>query len=130
MIGKNNVFNIRNNRSFKWQGQTGSKLGFCEFDSVRSAVRACAKLIFSTYKNKYHCETYRDIIFRFAPPIENCTSLYLCYVCCNDCNLYDCAPSTILQKVDLLYRLARFETGSFINKEMISDVLLNDLNLG
>lgn len=125
MIAKNNVFNLRYSTKNNWRGQIGHTKYFCMFDSVRSCVRAVAVLIFRTYYN-IGCRSIRDIIFRFAPPSENDSVLYMNYVA-RGCSMSpDDIPLTDVSKVNLLYYMARFETGVILNKELISDVLLNE----
>lgn len=124
MIAKNNVFNIRYNRANKWQGQLGHYKGFVEFDSVRSAVRAAAILVFRTYYQLGY-RTVRDILYHYAPPTENDTVLYIRYVC-NGCGISaDDIPCTDSVRVNMLYYMARFESGKILNKDLIQDVLLN-----
>ena len=78
MIGKNNPFNIRNNRKNKWLGQIGSRKGFCQFSSLDYGVRA-ACIILANYR-KFGISTIFDIIKRWAPPSENDCIGYIRYI--------------------------------------------------
>lgn len=73
----NNPGNIRRSAD-KWQGlsPTQSDAAFFQFIAPQWGVRAMAKILL-TYRSKYGLETVRDIINRWAPPIENNTSAYV-----------------------------------------------------
>ena len=76
MIAKNNIFNIRATGT-KWQGQTGTKRGFVEFESQEKAIRAWL-ILMRTYRRKHGCKTIRTVVTRFAPPQDNNdTALYI-----------------------------------------------------
>jgi len=81
MIAKNNIFNIRAGASV-WQGQTGVRRGFVEFQSEKMAIRAWLKLM-TTYREKYHLDTIEKIVNRFAPPAENNTQAYIHFLTIN-----------------------------------------------
>lgn len=78
MVGKNNPFNIRNNRKNKWLGQIGSQRGFCCFSQLDYGIRA-ACVILANYR-KYGLSTIMQIVSRFAPPDENDTKAYVRFV--------------------------------------------------
>ena len=40
MIAKNNIFNIRKGLGAKWQGETGARKGFVEFETREYGIRA------------------------------------------------------------------------------------------
>ena len=80
MKGKNNPFNIRNNRRNKWLGQIGSRNGFCSFCSLDHGIRAAAYILMISYRRFGIC-TIEGIINRFAPSSENDTWNYIRYVC-------------------------------------------------
>ena len=80
-IRNNNPLNIRLS-SDKWQGQVlpqrGSGEGaFCQFSEMKWGWRAAFRLLCHTYYGKYKLRTIRDIIYRWAPPNENGTSVYI-----------------------------------------------------
>ena len=80
-IRNNNPLNIRLS-SDKWQGQVlpqrGSGEGaFCVFSEMKYGWRAAFRLLCHTYYGKYKLRTIRDIIYRWAPPNENGTSVYI-----------------------------------------------------
>lgn len=74
----NNPFNIRFNPANNWVGQTGSKNGFCTFESPVYGVRAMIKL----YNNylKQGKNNIDSFITKFAPPVENDTVNYIEFV--------------------------------------------------
>ncbi len=81
-IRNNNPLNIRLS-SDKWQGQRppsnspeGEKV-FCQFSEMKWGWRAAFRLLCHTYYGKYKLRTIRDIIYRWAPPNENGTSVYI-----------------------------------------------------
>ena len=80
-IRNNNPLNIRLSND-KWQGQVlpqrGSGEGaFCVFSEMKWGWRAAFRLLCHTYYGKYKLRTIRDIIYRWAPPNENGTSVYI-----------------------------------------------------
>ena len=77
MIAKNNIFNIRAGQN--WQGKTGVRKGFVEFETREYAIRAWLVLM-RTYRHR-GCKTIRQIVTRFAPPKENSTEAYIDFVC-------------------------------------------------
>ena len=72
----NNPGNIRYASKVKWEGQTGKGGGFSKFANPEYGARAIFKLL-KTYSEKYHLNTIRGIISKFAPPHENNTSTYI-----------------------------------------------------
>lgn len=63
--------------SEKWQGEVGrDDKGFVIFDSERNGLRALAKLLIN-YQLKHNLQTIRQIITRWAPPVENNTPAYV-----------------------------------------------------
>ena len=77
MIAKNNIFNIRAGQN--WQGKTGVRKGFVEFQSREYAIRAWL-ILMRTYRRR-GVKSIRQIVTRFAPPKENNTEAYIDYVC-------------------------------------------------
>ena len=80
-IRNNNPLNIRLSND-KWQGQVlpqrGSGEGaFCVFSEMKWGWRAAFRLLCHTYYGKYKLRTIRDIIYRWAPPNENGTLVYI-----------------------------------------------------
>ena len=131
MIGVNNIFNIRYSKKNKWQGQTGSFRGFVNFDSRDHAIRACFVILVNYIRSGY--DTYRKIIYRFAPPCENDSKGYLCFVCRSQlAGLPDLDPdSEVVQYDDLLQlmcRMAIVENSVFITKLDIIKAIKNSEN--
>lgn len=79
MIGRNNPFNIRNNKGNKWLGQIGSRKGFCEFSQMDFGIRAAVKIVMVNYR-RFGFKTISSIINRFAPPFENNTDNYIQFI--------------------------------------------------
>ena len=79
-LRNNNPGNLERN-GITWQGlsknQTDSR--FCQFDSMVYGCRSLIKTLM-TYVNKRKCRTIRDIINRWAPPVENNTEAYIKFV--------------------------------------------------
>ena len=80
-LRNNNPLNIRLGNS-QWKGlkkmQTDG--AFCQFETLKDGWRAAIVLLTSTYFNKYHADTIRKIISRWAPQIENDTRGYIHFV--------------------------------------------------
>jgi len=79
-VRNNNPGNIDYNKANAWQGQLGLELNvpkprFARFDEPENGIRALAKLLL-TYQNKHKLKTVRQIIDRWAPPVENDTGAY------------------------------------------------------
>ncbi len=85
-IRNNNPGNIE--RGAKWRGLAARsdmtlaqafETRFCVFRSPKWGIRALARIL-QTYERKYSLDTVRDIIDRWAPPVENDTSSYVAQV--------------------------------------------------
>lgn len=107
MIAKNNIFNIR--QGAKWQGMTGVRKGFVEFETQGMAIRAWLVLM-QTYRRKYGCKTIRQIVTRFAPPVENNTERYIGYCCTLLCVTADTELDNDMCYVALASAMAWMET--------------------
>lgn len=78
-IKGNNPGNIRWSANNNWQGQTGKDYrGFVTFSSLFYGTRAMLKLLYNyiTQGN----DTIAEIIYKWAPPIENNTVAYINFV--------------------------------------------------
>ena len=70
-----------------WQGEIRPSRDprFAQFDTMQDGVRALAKQLL-IYHERHACNTVRQVINRWAPPVENVTSAYVsdvaahCYV--------------------------------------------------
>ncbi len=80
-LRNNNPLNIRHGKSL-WRGMRGVQTdsSFVQFESIEMGYRAAFALL-ETYRVRYHCRTVRQVIFRWAPPQENKTYVYLYHVC-------------------------------------------------
>ncbi len=75
-IRNNNPGNIRHSGA-AWQGAiAGPDTSFVTFKSMEWGVRALAKVLL-TYQEKYGLKCVRQIIGRWAPPVENNTGAYI-----------------------------------------------------
>lgn len=108
---KNNPLNIRNSNSYKWQGQSGSKKGFCEFTELEYGIRAACYLIMVSYR-KAGVNTLASIIRRWAPASDNNpTDSYIEFVG-ERTNLLRWAPINTPEKVaKMVIAMAEFEQG-------------------
>lgn len=76
----NNPFNIRKSDN-NWYGKiSGTDNEFETFDTPIHGYRAGLVLL-RTYYTKYHCNTIRSVIVRFAPATENNTDSYIKFLC-------------------------------------------------
>lgn len=76
-LRNNNPGNIRLG-SFRYKGERAKSIdrSFRQFESIEWGYRAMFVLL-HTYAVKYGCCTLREIINRYAPPIENHTESYI-----------------------------------------------------
>lgn len=94
-VRNHNPGNIERNAT-KWQGMADDQSSdprFIVFAEARYGIRALARTLL-TYQSKYGLDTVREIINRWAPPIENDTGAYVNAVA-KSCKV---APD---QKIDL-----------------------------
>ena len=80
-IRNNNPGNIDYNKNNQWRGQIGIETSainprFAKFDTPENGIRALAKLLLN-YQRLHKLNTVREIINRWAPPVENITSAYV-----------------------------------------------------
>lgn len=76
-LRNNNPGNIRLG-SFRYKGEKAesSDTAFRQFESIEWGYRAMFVLL-HTYAKKHGCRTLRQMIYRYAPPIENHTENYI-----------------------------------------------------
>jgi hypothetical protein len=78
-IRSNNPGNLRYTGD-AWRGLMGvNEKGFCIFDSPSNGIRALG-IVLRNYDRKYHLDTVRMIINRYAPATENDTGAYIRHV--------------------------------------------------
>lgn len=83
-VRNNNPGNIDRTNTV-WQGEDRSPEAlrreprFCVFETPQAGFRALAKTLL-TYQNKHGLRTVREIINRWAPPVENNTEAYISQV--------------------------------------------------
>ena len=100
-IRNHNPGNIR--AGDKWRGLTGiDDAGFCQFDTPEHGIRALAKVLLS-YQSTHGLRTLRQMVSRWAPPVENDTESYIDSVCracvASPDNPYTLTPSRLLSLV-------------------------------
>ena len=123
MIGKNNPLNIRFNKSNYWKGLLGSTRGFCDFSSEFYGIRAAFYLIIRSYRKVRKDVTYHDIIWRYAPPLENNTHRYIEFVT-DKLGVFPWdVPATFKEFSLLIYWMSVFEG----NRITLTDEYLNKL---
>ena len=120
MLAKNNIFNIR--QGAKWQGMTGTKKGFVEFETQEYAIRAWLVLM-RTYRRRYGCKTIRQIVTRFAPPNENNTEQYIAFCCRQVCMSADDELTGLTQYAMLGKAMAKMETATSLHPNDILEVM-------
>ena len=121
MIGKNNPFNIRYTFGSNWIGRTGQTKGFCNFSSLEYGVRACAILLFRSYR-KLNVLTVTEIISRFAPSSENDTDKYIQFVC-NKCGIFPFdIPRDKFEMCAVMHAMSIFE-GNSVSLSFIESVI-------
>lgn len=79
-IRLNNPGNIENDGD-KWQGLSAEQPDsrFCKFDAPKWGIRALCKILLN-YRRKYKLHTIREMVSRWAPPVENPTEAYIANV--------------------------------------------------
>ncbi|WP_313171433.1 structural protein P5 [Stenotrophomonas sp.] len=83
-VRSNNPGNIDRTKTV-WQGEDRSAAAlrreprFCVFETPQAGFRALAKTLL-TYQSKHGLRTVRDMINRWAPPVENNTEAYIAQV--------------------------------------------------
>lgn len=75
-IRNNNPGNIVYMPVNPWKGQIGTDGRFGVYDTPANGVRAIGKQLM-VYRRKYGLSTVRDLIARWAPPVENNTASYI-----------------------------------------------------
>ena len=80
IVRYNNPGNIMKHTGTPFYGEIKSPhKRLTAFKSIEYGIRAMIKII-RTYRNNGYT-TFKDIIYRYAPPVENNTKQYVNYVC-------------------------------------------------
>lgn len=119
-IKRNNPLNIRYSELNKWQGLIGNENGFCKFETLGYGFRAAFVLLRNYYRGGHR--SIRQIITRWAPPIENPTENYIEFVSNKMQDLgydsygvdFENSPLDLMNDmilIDLICVMACFETG-------------------
>lgn len=110
----NNPLNIRYSERNQWLGLCPRKpqeKGFCRFQDLDHGYRA-ALVLMLTYMRKYNLLTPAAIIYRWAPPTENKTHLYLAAICAySGLDQNDIIEELSIEMLELIVAMARIETG-------------------
>lgn len=110
----NNPLNIRHSAHNQWFGLNPNhpeKNGFCNFVLVEHGYLAAIKLM-RTYMTKYNLLTPAAIVYRWAPPTENKTHLYLATVCAwTGMDQNEQIEPMSIEMLQLIQGMARMETG-------------------
>lgn len=110
----NNPLNIRYSAQNQWLGlsrRAPECKGFCRFTDVSYGYRA-AILLMLRYMRSYGLKTPSGIVYRWAPPSENKTALYLATVCAFAGLDQDEEMDDLCQELlQLVAAMARIETG-------------------
>lgn len=125
-LRNNNPLNIRRSAN-KWKGKLvdGKDPDFETFSSIEFGIRA-AVVIMRTYIRKYHADTPRLIIRRWAPPAENNTENYLRLVVRQSGILADekINPEDLGKISRLLQAMAYVECGRVVSPVAFAKALL------
>lgn len=118
-LRNNNPFNIKFSPANDWQGSVKDSAKqdytFEEFIHPKYGVRAALKLL-DRYYFMFGCRTIRNIINRWAPPVENSTLSYIEAVCRYTGKTADdeVNPRVYRQVMPLLYAMFKVENGIFV----------------
>lgn len=119
-VKRNNPLNIRYSELNKWQGLVGNDGGFCEFETLGYGFRAAFVLLRNYYRAGHR--SIRQIITRWAPPVENPTADYIQFVSDKLQRLgydaygvdFESSPLDLMNDmvlIDLICAMGQFETG-------------------
>lgn len=110
-LRNNNPGNIRVSKSH-FKGEVISDNSFKKFETIIYGYRAMFTLL-QIYHRVHGLNTIREIISRWAPPIENATQAYIDYVA-TATNIHPDATIDFDKKmplVSIVYAMAYMETG-------------------
>lgn len=101
----NNPGNIRHGEP--WQGLCGVQqdANFCTFIRPFYGLRALCKTLIN-YQRRHDKRTVEEILFRWAPPVENDTESYVQAVAA-ELDVDPKAPIDVVNHIDMLVRLAK-----------------------
>ena len=124
-IENRNPLNIRYAASNRWLGLHHTqpmRKGFCRFLTFDYGYRA-AVVLMKNYIAKHGCDTPRKIVYRWAPPCENNTEIYLACVCGRSGLTPDeKMRHEGMQIPKLIAAMTRQETGLHVTPEYIDDL--------
>lgn len=127
-VRNNNPGNI-DRTSMSWQGEDRSAAAivreprFCVFLTPQAGFRALAKTLL-TYQRKHGLRTVKEIIGRWAPPVENNTGCYVLQVA----SALGVAPSEVIRLDNpvtlgrLATAIAKHENGGMYWRRDVIDV--------
>lgn len=123
MIQGNNPGNIRCSSANNWQGQTGCAGGFVVFSSLFYGFRAMFKILLNDINAGK--DTIEQLIYEYAPPVENNTEQYITNVCA-----WSGIPRTASLRnwpgaiMALAAAMTRMETGTTIDSADLYDAYM------
>lgn len=117
-VRNNNFLNIKHSAANKWQGMTGADdKGFVIFSDPLYGLRAGFVLL-KNYRAAGNT-TLRQIISRFAPPIENKTENYISYVA-NKTGINPDLPVYDSQMIPILQAMVKMESGQNVSVDVLN----------
>lgn len=119
-IRNNNPLNIRIGNTWLGEVPNPTESEFEQFVNVLYGLRA-AFCILRRYIRRYHSNTIRKIVSRWAPRVENNTDLYCSFVA-QRCNVNPDAVVDYFDEdlmVNIVRAMAKFECGEEISADII-----------
>lgn len=120
-IRRNNPGNIRSGGA-RYKGEMGSQGGFRVFKDAAWGFRAMFVLL-NTYRVRYGLRSIREMLNRYAPPIENDTEAYVGYVCtaCRMSDYYPLDTEDHDDMVPVVRAMARMEQGHDVDPAAVEE---------
>lgn len=115
-IRNNNPGNIRFSSATAWKGQTGTDGAFCIFDSPEFGIRALNRIL-NSYASR-GVDTVREVIYTWAPPIENDSAAYMNAVA-KACGV---SVDQVPQRIKLVKAIIQHENGTqpYTDQQIVS----------
>lgn len=125
-IRNNNPGNIRKGNTWRGLVVPGADNSFDQFENIAYGIRALYYTLY-TYMTKHNLLSIREIISRWAPPIENKTENYILYVSTKLNRPADSKTGwSKSQFKELTRAIIDMEVGSHISRQYIKDSDLNE----
>lgn len=101
----NNPGNIRHGQPWRGLARVQQDANFCTFENSFWGIRALCRTLIS-YQERHNKKTVEEILFRWAPPVENDTWAYVAMVA-EELGVDPREPLDIVNNVDRLVNLAK-----------------------